>query len=401
MKKKIDPVVDEAIERLNMKDGPPRRKLLEGAGLFSATAAASALIAACSSSSSSSAAPTSSASASATAAGLAGNFPSTPKWQFWFVNHVYTNTFFVPTQYGFADAAALLDIPTPKWGGSASTSSVAQMVSFLQTAVAAKANGIATTVINSTGFTTPVMDAMNAGIPVVTYNADGTVGSTGVADIGTNRLCYVGQALYLSGQQLGERIKSLVTTPGEIVIFIATPGTGNIQPRYDGAASVLKAAGYTVSEIATGSSTSVELAAEKAYLLGHKGVKGVFAVDAGSTSFIPQAVAGAGLPASTPTGGFDLTPTTLSAIQAGTLDFTINQNPYLQGFLPTLYLYMFNLSGGLVPPPDTDTGLSFVTKSTVAPYLASSSRFEGSTTAQKVIPLPSGAIQNPIATTST
>jgi len=401
MKKKIDPVVDEAIERLNMKDGPPRRKLLEGAGLFSATAAASALIAACSSSSSSSAAPTSSASASSTAAALAGNFPSTPKWQFWFVNHVYTNTFFVPTQYGFADAAALLDIPTPKWGGSASTSSVAQMVSFLQTAVAAKANGIATTVINSTGFTTPVMDAMNAGIPVVTYNADGTVNSSGVADIGTNRLCYVGQALYLSGQQLGERIKSLVTTPGEIVIFIATPGTGNIQPRYDGAASVLKAAGYTVSEIATGSSTSVELAAEKAYLLGHKGVKGVFAVDAGSTSFIPQAVAGAGLPASTPTGGFDLTPTTLSAIQAGTLDFTINQNPYLQGFLPTLYLYMYNLSGGLVPPPDTDTGLSFVTKTTVDPYLASASRFEGSTTAQKVIPLPSGAIQNPIATTST
>jgi simple sugar transport system substrate-binding protein len=401
MKKKIDPVVDEAIERLNMKDGPSRRKLLEGAGLFSATAAASALIAACTSSSTSSASSTAtSASASATAA-AAGSFPSTPKWQFWFVNHVYTNTFFVPTQYGFADAAALLDIPTPKWGGSASTSSVAQMVSFLQTAVAAKANGIATTVINSTGFTTPVMDAMNAGIPVVTYNADGTVNSSGVADIGTNRLCYVGQALYLSGQQLGERIKSLVTTPGEIVIFIATPGTGNIQPRYDGAASVLKAAGYTVSEIATGSSTSVELAAEKAYLLGHKGVKGVFAVDAGSTSFIPQAVAGAGLPASTPTGGFDLTPTTLSAIQAGTLDFTINQNPYLQGFLPTLYLYMFNLSGGLVPPPDTDTGLSFVTKTTVAPYLASSSRFEGSTTAQKVIPLPSGAIQNPIATTST
>src|SRR5580693_8695399 len=398
MKKKVDPVVDEAIETLNMKDGPSRRKLIHGAGLFSATAAASALIAACTSSSSSSASSTASSSATAAAA---GSFPKTPPWQFWFVNHVYTNTFFVPTQYGFADAAALLGIPTPKWGGSASTSSVSQMVSFLQTAISAKANGIATTVINATGFTTPVADAMNAGIPVVTYNADGIYASNGTPDIGTNRLCYVGQALYLSGEQLGERIKSLVTTPGEIVIFIATPGTGNIQPRFDGAASVLKAAGYTVSEIATGSATSVELAAEKAYLLGHKSVKGAFAVDAGSTSFIPQAVAGAGLPASTPTGGFDLTPTTLSAIQAGTLDFTINQNPYLQGFLPTLYMYMFNLSGGLVPPPDTDTGLSFVTKTTVAPYLASSSRFEGSTTAQKVIPLPSGAIQNPIATTST
>ncbi len=397
MKKKIDPVVDEAIETLNMKDGPSRRRLLEGAGLFSATAAASALLAACTSSSSSSAAPTSSASS---AAAVAGNFPKTPAWQFWFVNHVYTNTFFVPTQYGFQDAAALLGLPTPKWGGSASTSSVSQMVSFLQTAISAKANGIATTVINATGFTTPVMDAMNAGIPVVTYNANGVYTSNGTPDIGTNRLCYVGQALYLSGQQLGERIKSLVTTPGDIVIFIATPGTGNIQPRYDGAASVLKAAGYTVSEIATGAATSVELAAEKAYLLGHKSVKGAFAVDAGSTEFLAQALAGAGL-SSLPAGGFDLTPVTLNAIKAGTIDFTINQNPYLQGFLPTLYLYLYNLSGGLVTPPDTDTGLSFITKTNVDPYLATPSRFEGSTTAQKVIPLPSGPIQNPIATTST
>ena len=79
---------------------------------------------------------------------------------------------------------------------------------------------------------------------------------------------------------------------------------------------------------------------------------------------------------------------TLSAIQSGAIDFTIDQNPYLQGFLPTLYLYMYNLSGGLVPPPDTDTGLSFVTKTNVGPYLNNTSRFEGSATAQKYIPLP-------------
>ncbi len=398
MKKKVDPVVDEAIETLNMKDGPSRRRLIEGAGLFSATAAASALIAACSSSSSSSATSTASASATAVAA---GNFPKTPAWQFWFVNHVYTNTFFVPTQYGFADAAALLDIPTPKWGGSASTSSVAQMVTFLQTAISAKASGIATTVINSTGFTTPVADAMNAGIPVVTYNADGIYQSNGTPVIGTNRLCYTGQALYLSGQQLGERIKTLVTTPGKIVIFIATPGTGNIQPRYDGAASVLTAAGYSVSEIATGAATSVELGAEKAYLLGHTDVKGAFAVDAGSTEFLAQALSSTGL-SKLPAGGFDLTPTTLSAINAGSIDFTINQNPYLQGFLPCLYLYMYNLTGGLVIPPDTDTGLSFITKSNVSPYLTNTSRFEGSTSAQKIIPTNPAELMNyPMATTST
>src|SRR5690348_2368202 len=192
MRKKIDPVVDEAIETLNMQDGPSRRKLLEGAGLFSATAAASALIAACTSSSSSTATSTSSASSSGAAAAAVGNFPKTPAWQFWFVNHVTTNLFFVPTQNGMKDAAALLGLPAPKWGGS-TTSSAAEMVSYLNTAIAAKANGIATTVITATSFTTPVKNAMDAGIPVISYNADGVV-SNGVADIGTNRPCSVGQA---------------------------------------------------------------------------------------------------------------------------------------------------------------------------------------------------------------
>jgi simple sugar transport system substrate-binding protein len=389
---KVHPKVEEAVETLNMRDTPTRRRLLKGTGLVSATAAASALLAACSSSST--AAPTTKA------AGI-GDFPKTPAWKFWFVNHVYTNPFFVPTQYGFQDAAALLGLPKPNWGGSASTSSVSQMVSYLDTAISANADGIATTVISPTGFTSPVAKAMSAGIPVVTYNADGAVGPTGVPTIGTNRLCYVGQALYISGEQLGERIKTLVPTPGEVVIFIATPGTGNIQPRYGGAASVLTKAGYKVEEIATGAATSAELPAEKAYLLAHKSsLKGAFAVDAGSTEFLAQALGAAGLSGKIPAGGFDLTPTTLSAIKAGTLDFTIDQQPYLQGFLPTLYLYMYKLSGGLVAPPDTDTGLTFVTKSTVDPYLASPSRYEGSTTAEKLL-TRSGPISNPPATTST
>jgi|SRR5579875_57065 len=392
--RKVDPKVEECVETLNMKDGPTRRRLLMGTGLVSASAAASALLTACSSGSTN-------ANASSSK-DVAGNFPKTPKWQFWFVNHVYTNPFFVPTQYGFQDAAALLGLPTPKWGGSASTSSVPQMISYLNNAISAKADGIATTVISSTAFTGPVGNAMNDGIPVVTYNADGAVSSSGKATIGTNRLCYVGQALYESGLQLGARILSEVDS-GEIVIFIATPGTGNIQPRSSGAQAAIKASGkpITVTQFATGADTSAELPAEKSYLLSHKSsIKGAFAVDAGSTEFLGQALSSVGLTGKIPAGGFDLTPTTLNAIKSGLIDFTIDQSPYQQGFLPVLYLYMYNLSGGLVHPSDTDTGLTFVDKSSVDPYLASSSRFEGSTTAEKLI-TRSGPIKNPIATTST
>ena len=37
-------------------------------------------------------------------------FPSHPRWKLVFVNHVTTNPFFVPTQYGIQDACALLGL---------------------------------------------------------------------------------------------------------------------------------------------------------------------------------------------------------------------------------------------------------------------------------------------------
>src|SRR6185437_10033529 len=189
--KRVDPKVDEAIQTLNMGDSPTRRKLLAGTGLVSATAAASALLAACSSNSS-----------SAASAGSGKNpFPAVPNQKYYFVNHADTNEFFTPTKYGFADAAALLGIPTPVWSGSANSVD-SEMISAANTAVSAKAAGIATSVIDSS-MATPVKNAMDAGIPVVTYNADG-IYKNGVPQIYTNRLAYVGQALYLSGQAMGE-----------------------------------------------------------------------------------------------------------------------------------------------------------------------------------------------------
>src|SRR5215471_5142973 len=367
----FDPKVEEAIETLNMKDGPTRRKLLAGTGLVSATAAASALLAACSSSSTGSAAQQ-----------TVGDFPSTPAWKFTFVNHVTTNPFFVPTQYGMADAAALVGLPKPSWTGS-QNSSVPEMVSATNAAISAKANGIAVAVISSTAFTTPVKNAMNAGIPVVSYNADGNVG-----DPGTNRLAYIGQDLFVSGQALGQRIASAMPNGGDAVGFIATPGTANIQPRIDGAQQAIKASGKNIkfTSVASGAALSQENTTINAYVLAHKStLKGIFAVDAGSTQTVGQIIAKYGLTGKVAAGGFDLTPVTLQGIKAGHLDFTIDQQPYLQGFLPTLALYLFNLSGGLVNPRETNTGLPFVTKANVDPYLTTTSRFEGSSTEQKLI----------------
>jgi len=374
----IDPKVEEAVDTLELNP-MTRRRLLTGVGLTSASAAAAALLAACSSKKN-----TTSAKASG-----AGQFPSTPKWKFVFVNHVTTNPFFVPTQYGASDACALLGC-TYQWTGS-ENSIVTEMVNATNAAVSAKADGLAVAVVDVKAFKTPVDQALDAGIPVVSYNADGAANNPG-----TNRLAYIGQDLFGSGVALGQRIASLVSG-GDVVGFIATPGQLNIQPRIDGAKQAITSSGKSINfaEQASGAQLPQENTTIEAYINGHPNLKGIFAVDAGSTQNIGQLVAKHNLKSKgVAAGGFDLVPATLQAIKSGSLDFTIDQQPYLQGFLPVLYLYLYKLSGGLVSPPMTNTGLLFVTKDNVDPYLTTQSRFEGSSAAQKVL-TRTGAIAHP------
>ena len=375
---KVDPVVEQAVDTLGLNK-VTRRRLLGGVGLTSASLAASALLAACTNNDD---------KKSTAAAAGAGDFPSTPKWKFVFVCHVTTNSFFTPTQYGAQDACSLLNCEFQFTGSKDSI--VAEMVNATNTAISAKADGIALAVVDKAAFRAPVDKALDAGIPVVSYNADGARD-----DKGTNRLAYIGQGLYESGFALGQRAIEAGLDSGEVVGFIATPGALNIQPRIDGASDAIKQSGKSLKFTPVGTNADVPkgLSIIDAYAQGHSNLAGMLAVDAGSTSSVGQVVEkykmrDKGLKVA---GGFDLVPETLNAINGGSLDFTIDQQPYLQGFLPVLYLYLYKLSGGLLFPSETNTGLLFVTKDNVKPYLDTKTRFEGSSTEQQVVQR-SGAI---------
>src|SRR3954453_16171808 len=93
------------------------------------------------------------ASGAAAAGDAAAAGPSHPKWKFVFVNHVTTNPFFVPTQYGAQDACALLGC-TFQWTGSAKAD-VSEMVNTFNAAISAKANGIAIAITDNKAFNGP------------------------------------------------------------------------------------------------------------------------------------------------------------------------------------------------------------------------------------------------------
>ena len=310
-----------------------------------------------------------------TAAGGGGNYPSHPNWKFAFVNHVTTNPFFVPTKYGASDACALVKC-SYTWTGSAS-SDVGQMINAFNAAISAKAAGIAVSVIDKRAFEAPIKRALARGIPVVSYNADGA--ATGAKA----RMAYIGQDLYASGFAMGQRIATIVPK-GDVALFIATPGSLNIQPRIDGAIAAIKQSGKPLNPVAVATDPDVakELTLIDSYYLGHKSkLKGMFAVDAGDTQGVGQVIQKHS--AKIPGGGYDLLPGTLDLINKGFLKFTIDQQPYLQGWQPVLQLFLYKLSGGLMFPSETNTGLLFVTKANVKPYLTTKTRYEGSSDKQK------------------
>jgi len=283
---------------------------------------------------------------------------------------VTTNPFFVPTQYGAADACKLLGC-SYQWTGSES-SNVSQMVNALNSAVTSGVDGIGVSLVDPTAFNSPVASALKAGIPVVAYNADAE---------GNPRLAYIGQDLEVSGEQMGEHIAELVPE-GEVALFIATPGQLNIQPRINGAIKTLKKhSSITTHTITTGASVPGELTVIESYFTGHPNTKGMFAVDAGSTEGVAKTIQKHGAAGKVKGGGYDLLEVTEQLLAAGDIAFTIDQQPYLQGFLPILELFMYQVSKKLSGIADVDTGLKFLTKETVVPYNSTKSRFEGTASA--------------------
>ena len=68
------------------------------------------------------------------------------------------------------------------------------------------------------------------------------------------------------------------------------------------------------------------------------------------------------------------------------MHFTIDQQPYLQGFYTVMQMFAFLASGGLTGPADCNTGLKFVTKDTVGSYLSTSTRYEGKSDKAEIVP---------------
>jgi simple sugar transport system substrate-binding protein len=201
-------------------------------------------------------------------------------------------------------------------------------------------------------------------------------------------MCYIGQSLFQAGQLMGQQILDRMSK-GRIVVFNPTPGSLNLQARQNGINQVIKKSGkpITIDNIASGATLAEAVSAVKAYYAGHPNVAGMVCVDTLSMVGIIEVMQAHNLKGKIVTGCFDTIPQVVSGITSGYVDFTIYQQPYLQGFLPILELFLYKISGGLNIPASVETGLSLITKSNIGQFAKYTDRYEGSSAAEKVIPV--------------
>ena len=156
---------------------------------------------------------------------------------------------------------------------------------------------------------------------------------------------------------MGKRIVAAVGS-GDVASSSPTPGSANLQPRIEGAEKAIKDSGapITIHTVATGAADRASKRRSKP-IGPATNTKGMYAVDGGDTAELAKVMQKFGLAAKgVKAGGFDLTEKTQKLLKEGNIEFTIDQQPYLQGFLPILQLFLWHVSGSLTGPAEVDTG---------------------------------------------
>ncbi len=331
------------------------------------------LVAACSSSPSSTASSTKSSPGSgSSSAGSSGGCPYT----FAVITHGDNGSFWSVVYKGAKNAAAdlgckLSEVYGSQQQGQAQPDDNAENAQ-IQDAINAHVSGIAVSDHDPSLMNPTIVKAEAAGIPVVMLNA-----GCDPADLAASTaLTCFGQPESLAGQTAGAKFKSQGATN---VLCVIHQSGQNLLDRCNGIAQGLgvgstcstKAApahGPACTEIIlstpnAASNPQQAIGQVTAYLQAHPGINAVMTLN----SAIADALVTAH-PARVKIGTFDLDSTVVSDLKAGSLDFAIDQQQYLQGYLPIASLYLYKKHEGNTVGPATvvPTGPLVVTGGNVA-----------------------------------
>jgi len=229
------------------------------------------------------------------------------------------------------------------------------MGQLIDAAVASEPDGLVVSIPDADALTPAIEAAVEAGIPVISINS----GSDVAAELGV--LTHVGQTEYEAGFGGGERMAEAGVTTALCVN--QEVGNAGLDARCEGFTDAMIEGGATVEVLAvdladpTGSQQRVEAA-----LSENPDVDGILTL--GPTGALPtlEALRAADRLADVQLATFDLAPEVLEAIAAGEMLFAIDQQQYLQGYLPITLLTLYQENLNTIANPILQTGPGFVTQ---------------------------------------
>ena len=248
------------------------------------------------------------------------------------------DAFWGVVEKGAKDAAATFGV-TLKSGGSSDPAEQAQLV---ETYIADKVDGIFISLANPDALKDAVAKAVDAGIPVITINSGVDI----YQELGA--LTHVGQTEFVAGQGAGLQFNAAGAT--KVLCVIHEEANIGLEERCDGLADTFNGEMERYNVATTGVRDIAGTVSAIQNKLGAE-IDGVLTLNPVIAMAARDAIAAGG-------GGqklatFDLSPDVLQALQDGEMLFAIDQQQYLQGYLPVvmLYLYKTNLNtvGGGLP----------------------------------------------------
>ena len=233
------------------------------------------------------------------------------------------------------------------------------MSQLIDAAVAAKPQGLIVSIPDADALRSSLEDASAAGIPTISINSGGEYSKE------FGMLTHIGQSEYEAGYKAGVRMASAGVTEG--ICLNHEVGNQSQDFRCQGFADALRDSKGTVEVLAVNIADPVETQQRlTAALTNNPRINGLLSL--GPTSVLPalKALEELNLQDDVRLATFDLSPDVLNAIQEGRIIFAIDQQQYLQGYLPVvlLALYITNLN---TPAYDVlNTGPGFVTMENAA-----------------------------------
>ncbi|MEZ4506180.1 MAG: sugar ABC transporter substrate-binding protein [Thermomicrobiales bacterium] len=233
------------------------------------------------------------------------------------------------------------------------------MAQLIDAAVATDPDGLVVSIPDADALSASITAAVEAGIPVISMNS----GSDVAADLGI--LTHVGQTEYEAGYGGGQRMAEAGVT--NAICVNQEVGNAALDLRCQGFTDALAESGGTVETVAvdladpTGAQQRISAA-----ITADDTINGILTL--GPTGAAPAlaALTESGQLGSMALATFDLSPEVLDAIEAGDMLFAIDQQQYLQGYLPIVLLTLYNTNLNTIANPVLMTGPGFVTQETAA-----------------------------------